>query len=101
MATNATEERVVKSGAKQIHYLSMQFLIGRLLANNLRNLGIYDTCAEVAADMGANLPDVLETGMRSRTRKRWPGLCIESEEVDAATAVADHGLSAFGRRCIA
>jgi hypothetical protein len=29
--------------------------------------------------------------MRSRTRKRWPGLCIESEEVDAATAVADHG----------
>ena len=58
---NATEERVVKSGAKQIHYLSMEFLIGRLLANNLRNLGIYDTCAEVAADMGVNLPDVLET----------------------------------------
>jgi starch phosphorylase len=60
-AMNATEERVVKSGAKQIHYLSMEFLIGRLLANNLRNLGIYDTCAEVAADMGVNLPDVLET----------------------------------------
>jgi starch phosphorylase len=60
-AMNATEDRVRKSGAKQIHYLSMEFLIGRLLANNLRNLGLYDVCAEVASDMGLNLADVLET----------------------------------------
>ena len=60
-AMNETEERVLKAGAKQIHYLSMEFLIGRLLANNLRNLGLYDTCAEVAADMGVELVDVLET----------------------------------------
>ncbi|HEY6451180.1 MAG TPA: glycogen/starch/alpha-glucan phosphorylase [Steroidobacteraceae bacterium] len=60
-AMNATEARVRQVGAKQIHYLSMEFLIGRLLANNLRNLGLYDTCAEVAADMGVNLADVLET----------------------------------------
>jgi starch phosphorylase len=60
-AMNETEERVRKAGAKQIHYLSMEFLIGRLLANNLRNLGLYDTCAEVASDMGINLADVLET----------------------------------------
>jgi starch phosphorylase len=60
-AMNATEERVLKSGAKQIHYLSMEFLIGRLLANNLRNLGLYEVCAEVATDMGLNLTDVLET----------------------------------------
>ncbi len=59
-AMNATEARVLQAGAKQIHYLSMEFLIGRLLANNLRNLGLYDTCAEVAADMGLNLTDVLE-----------------------------------------
>ena len=60
-AMNATEARVLRAGAKQIHYLSMEFLIGRLLANNLRNLGLYDTCAEVAADMGLTLADVLET----------------------------------------
>lgn len=60
-AMNSTEDRVIKSRAKQIHYLSMEFLIGRLLSNNLRNLGIYDICAEVASDMGLNLADVLET----------------------------------------
>jgi len=60
-AMNSTEERVIKSGAKQIHYLSMEFLIGRLLSNNLRNLGLYDICAVVASDMGLNLVDVLET----------------------------------------
>ena len=60
-AMNSTEERVIKSRAKQIHYLSMEFLIGRLLSNNLRNLGLYDICAEVASDMGLNLADVLET----------------------------------------
>jgi len=60
-AMNATEARVLQAGAKQIHYLSMEFLIGRLLANNLRNLGLYDVCAEVASDMGMNLADVMET----------------------------------------
>ncbi len=60
-AMNDTEARVLRVGAKQIHYLSMEFLIGRLLANNLRNLGLYDTCAEVASDMGLNLSDVLES----------------------------------------
>jgi len=60
-AMNATEARVREAGAKQIHYLSMEFLIGRLLANTLRNLGLYDVCAEVAADMGMSLADVLET----------------------------------------
>lgn len=60
-AMRETEERVLRAGAKQIHYLSMEFLIGRLLANNLRNLGLYDLCAEVAAEMGIALSDVLET----------------------------------------
>ena len=72
-AMNSTEERVIKSGAKQIHYLSMEFLIGRLLSNNLRNLGLYDTCAEVAPGHGMNLADVLETRVRSRARKRRSG----------------------------
>ena len=56
-----TERRYRHKDQKRLYYLSMEFLIGRLLANNLRNLGLYDTCAEVAQDMGLNLADVLET----------------------------------------
>jgi starch phosphorylase len=60
-AMNATEARVRRAGAKQIHYLSMEFLIGRLLANNLRNLNLYDLCADAALGLGFNLSDILET----------------------------------------
>jgi len=60
-AMNATEARVRRADAKQIHYLSMEFLIGRLLANNLRNLNLYEVCAEAALNLGFNLSDILET----------------------------------------
>ncbi|MBO6090311.1 MAG: maltose phosphorylase, partial [Lachnospiraceae bacterium] len=35
------------NGEKKIFYMSAEFLIGRLLSNNLINLGIYDKVAEV------------------------------------------------------
>jgi len=60
-AMNATEARVRAADAKQIHYLSMEFLIGRLLANNLRNLKLYDVCAEAATNLGFHLGNILET----------------------------------------
>jgi starch phosphorylase len=60
-AMNATDARVTQAGAKRIHYLSMEFLIGRLLGNNLRSLGLYEICAEAAVDMGFNMADILET----------------------------------------
>ncbi len=60
-ALNATDARVRSSGAKQIHYLSMEFQIGRLLGNSLCNLGLYDTCAEAADELGIKLVDILES----------------------------------------
>ena len=33
-------------GKKKIYYISAEFLIGKLLSNNLINLGIYDEVAE-------------------------------------------------------
>ena len=48
------------SGAKQIHYLSMEFLVGRSLKNNLYNLGIEKQAAEVIEAVGFSLEDLYD-----------------------------------------
>lgn len=42
-------------GEKKIYYISAEFLIGKLLSNNLINLGIYDKIEEILAKNGKNL----------------------------------------------
>lgn len=54
-----TEERVRRADAKRLYYLSMEFLMGRSLSDNLNNLGIWDLCREVLDSMGSSLDDVL------------------------------------------
>ncbi len=46
------------SGDKKLYYISAEFLIGKLLSNNLINLGIYDKVREVLAKYGKNLADI-------------------------------------------
>ena len=46
--------------ARRVYYLSLEFLVGRLLGNNLHNLGIYNQTEEALANLGVNLTDVLE-----------------------------------------
>ncbi|MEK6235704.1 MAG: glycogen/starch/alpha-glucan phosphorylase, partial [Planctomycetales bacterium] len=45
---------------KQAYYISMEFLIGRSLVNNMVNLGLYDACREVCDDLGFELADIVE-----------------------------------------
>mgnify|MGYP000041886391 CR=1 FL=1 len=45
---------------KQVHYFSMEFLIGRLLVNNMMNLGIYEIAKDGLEDYGINIHDLEE-----------------------------------------
>src|ERR1700674_4587970 len=51
----ATETRFERRHAKKIYYLSVEFMIGRSLENNLYNLGLIEVCREVLAENGFDL----------------------------------------------
>jgi glycogen phosphorylase len=57
----ATEERCHKARAKRLYYLSMEYLIGRSLANNLANLGLLEACRDTLVAMGVDLEEVRES----------------------------------------
>ena len=48
------------TGEKKIYYISAEFLIGKLLSNNLINLKIYDRMNEILAKYGRNLAEIEE-----------------------------------------
>ena len=49
-----------KQGAKEACYFSMEFLIGRLLMDTLRSLGIHQVCSESLAEVGCSIEEVAE-----------------------------------------
>ena len=53
-----TTTRYTKYGEKQVYYFSIEFLLGRLLASNLLNLGIRNTVQEALNEMGLNLKSI-------------------------------------------
>ncbi len=57
----ATESRYEAAGAKRLYYLSMEFLMGRSMGNNLINLGIFEQTREMAAAMGLDLEEIRDT----------------------------------------
>lgn len=55
-----SEEKVQADTGKKVYYISAEFLIGKLLSNNLINLGIYADVKKVLADNGISLAEIEE-----------------------------------------
>lgn len=57
---NAFNRNVSASEEKQVYYMSMEFLVGTSLHNNLFNLGIEDTFKSALADIGVDIEKLYE-----------------------------------------
>ena len=47
-------------GVRRVHYFSLEYLMGRLLENNLRNCGLYDAARTALQNQGRSLEQLLE-----------------------------------------
>ena len=56
----ASSQKPVNTGKKKVYYISAEFLIGKLLSNNLINLGLYDEIKKELADVGKELIEIEE-----------------------------------------
>ena len=87
-----TMEAQYASNSKRVYYLSAEFLIGRLLADSLLNLGIYERVREALAGLDIRLEEVLEVevdaGLGNGGLGRLAACFLDS--------MATIGLAAFG-----
>ena len=60
LVKNLSNDRKPTSTPRKLYYIAAEFLIGKLLSNNLINLGIYDEIKTLLADNGKNLSDIEE-----------------------------------------
>ena len=54
------KEKEYQEGKKKIYYISAEFLIGKLLSNNMINLGIYSEVKEILAKAGKDICHIEE-----------------------------------------
>ena len=60
MTKGMAEEKVSNQGKRKLYYISAEFLIGKLLSNNLINLGIYEDVKKLLADNCKSLAEIEE-----------------------------------------
>lgn len=60
MTKGMAKEKESNAGKRKLYYISAEFLIGKLLSNNLINLGIYEDVKKLLADNGKSLAEIEE-----------------------------------------
>ncbi|WP_281086149.1 glycogen/starch/alpha-glucan phosphorylase [Eubacterium ruminantium] len=60
VVNKAAIDKEERNGKKKLYYISAEFLIGKLLSNNLINLGLFDEVHELLEKNGKNLGDIEE-----------------------------------------
>lgn len=60
MTKSMAKEKESNEGKRKLYYISAEFLIGKLLSNNLINLGIYEEVKQVLSENGKNLAEIEE-----------------------------------------
>lgn len=55
-----TQYEYNKKDAKRVYYLSLEYLMGRILGNALVNMDYYEQCREILARDGYNLEEIME-----------------------------------------
>ncbi len=87
-----SKEELAKTQGKQMYYFSMEFLMGRLLTNNLMNLEIYDVVKEGLSDIGVSINELEElesdAGLGNGGLGRLAACFLDSL---ASTRYAGHG----------
>lgn len=55
-----TQKKHAKIDTRAVHYLSLEFLMGRLTRNNLYNLGLFETARDALSELGWNIDEVCD-----------------------------------------
>ena len=60
LTKGAIKNKGTNKGDKKLYYISAEFLIGKLLSNNLINLGFYDEVKNILKENGKDLSEIEE-----------------------------------------
>ncbi len=87
-----TQQAYHEQNVKRVYYLSMEFLIGRLLDTNMINLAVEEPCSEAVQGVGLNLEDLsaqeIEAGLGNGGLGRLAACFLDSM---ATLGIPAHG----------